>query len=99
MLDILVTASERGQHNAIPYILRAGGTDAGAMLEKRYKAACISCLIEDGKWPEINWPTDTRTYVDPEVPPKVTNFIQDILQETNRRVCYNETHNSYVKAK
>jgi len=96
VVDVLVTASEKGQHRAIPYILRAGGTDAGAMLAKRFKAASISCLIKDGKFPEINWPTDTRKYVEPETPPKVTAFMKDVLQEIDRRVCYNKMHKSNV---
>lgn len=96
IVDILVSASEKGQHGAMPYMLRAGGTDAGAMLDKRYKAASISCLVKDGKFPEINWPTDTRTYVDAEIPPKVTAFMKDVLQEINRRVCYNKTRTSHV---
>ncbi len=92
VVDILVTASEKGPHGAIPYMLRAGGTDAGIMLAKHYKAASISCLVEDGKFPEINWPTDTRTYVEPETPAKVTAFMKDVLYEIDRRVCYNKTH-------
>ncbi len=85
VLDILVTASEKGQHGAIPFPVHGGATDAAAMLDKRYKAASICCLIKDGKWPEINWPTDVRKYVEPEVLPKVTAFMKDILFEINRR--------------
>ncbi len=92
VVDILVTASEKGPHGAIPFVLRAGGTDAGAMLAKHYKAASISCLTEEGKFPEINWPTDTRTYVEPEMPAKVTAFMKDVLCEIDRRVCYNKVH-------
>src|SRR6266851_4027588 len=89
VVDILVTASEKGQHGAMPHILRAGGTDASAMLGKRFKAASICCLVKDGKWPEINWPTDVRRYVEAEQLPKVTAFGKDILCEIDRRVCYN----------
>ncbi len=96
VVDILVTASEKGTHSAMPYMLRAGGTDAGAMLAKHFKAASISCLIKDGKFPEINWPTDTRKYVEPETPTKVTAFMKDVLYEIDRRVCYNKTHKSNV---
>lgn len=85
VVDILVSASEKGQHRAMPMALRAGATDASTMLDKRYKAASICCLIKDGKWPEINWPTDTRAYVDPEVPPKVTAFMQSVLREIDQR--------------
>ncbi len=85
MLDILVTASEKGQHAAIPYPVRGGATDAAAALSKRYKAASICCLIKDGKWPEINWPTDVRKYVEPEVLPKVTAFMKDILCVINNK--------------
>ncbi|HLJ33122.1 MAG TPA: M20/M25/M40 family metallo-hydrolase [Ktedonobacteraceae bacterium] len=85
MLEILVTASEKGQHSAIPFPIRGGATDAAAALDKRYKAASICCLIKDGKWPEINWPTDVRKYVEPEVLPKVTAFMKDILFEINSR--------------
>ncbi len=85
MLDILVTASEKGQHGAIPFPVHGGATDAAAMLDKHYKAASICCLIQDGKWPEINWPTDVRKYVEPEVLPKVTAFMKDILFEINSR--------------
>ncbi len=86
MLDILVTASEKGQHGAIPYPVHGGATDAAAMLDKRYKATSICCLIKDGKWPEINWPTDVRKYVEPDTLPKVTAFLKDILFEINRRM-------------
>lgn len=96
VVDILVTASEKGTHSAMPYMLRAGGTDAGAMLAKHFKAASISCLIKDGKFPEINWPTDTRKYVEPETPAKVTAFMKDVLYEIDRRMCYNKTHKSNV---
>jgi len=96
VVDILVTASEKGPHSAIPYMLRAGGTDAGAMLAKRFKAASISCLVKDGKFPEINWPTDTRTYVEPETPAKVTAFMKDVLYEIDRRMCYNKMRKSNV---
>ena len=96
VVDILVTASEKGPHSAIPYMLRAGGTDAGAMLAKHFKAASISCLVKDGKFPEINWPTDTRTYIEPETPAKVTAFMKDVLYEIDRRMCYNKTHKSNV---
>ncbi len=96
VVDILVTASEKGPHGAMPYMLRAGGTDAGAMLAKKFKASSISCLIKDGKFPEINWPTDTRKYVEPETPAKVTAFMKDVLHEIDRRVCYNELHKSNV---
>ena len=89
VVDILVMASEKGQHGAMPYILRAGGTDASAMLGKRFKAASICCLVKDGKWPEINWPTDVRRYVEAEQLPRVTAFVKDILCEIDRRVCYN----------
>ncbi len=88
VVDILVTASEKGKHSAMPEMLRNGGTDAGAMLAKSLKAASIACLLKDGKMPEINWPTDTRTYIEPETPPKVTAFMKDVLQEIDRRVCY-----------
>ena len=80
----------------MPYMLRAGGTDAGAMLARHFKAASISCLIKDGKFPEINWPTDTRKYVEPETPAKVTAFMKDVLYEIDRRMCYNKTHKSNV---
>ncbi len=96
VVDILVTASEKGSHTAMPYMLRAGGTDAGAMLAKHFKAASISCLIKDGKFPEINWPTDTRKYVEPETPPKVTAFVKDVLYEIDRRMCYNKMHKSNI---
>ncbi len=96
VVDILVTASEKGPHSAMPYMLRAGGTDAGAMLAKNFKAASISCLVKDGKFPEINWPTDTRTYVEPETPTKVTAFMKDVLYEIDRRMCYNKMHKSNV---
>jgi len=99
VIDIFVTASEKGRHRALPYMLRAGGTDAGAMLAKHFKAASISCLIKDGKFPEINWPTDTRTYVEPETPAKVTAFVKDVLQEIDCRVCYNKEHKNYVSSK
>jgi Peptidase family M28 len=85
VLDILVTASEKGQHGAIPYPVHGGATDASAMLDKHYKAASICCLIKDGKWPEINWPTDVRKYVEPATLPKVTAYMKDILVEINRR--------------
>ena len=95
MLDILVTASEKGQHGAIPFPIHGGATDAAAALDKRYKAASICCLIKDGKWPEINWPTDVRKYVEPEVLPKVTAFMKDILFEINSRSnttdCFHQT--------
>ena len=90
VVDILVTASEKGQHGAMPHILRAGGTDASAMLGKRFKAASICCLVKDGKWPEINWPTDVRRYIEVEQLPKVTAFMKDVLCEIDRRVCYNK---------
>ena len=96
VVDILVTASEKGSHTAMPYMLRAGGTDAGAMLAKHFKSASISCLIKDGKFPEINWPTDTRKYIEPETPAKVTAFMKDVLYEIDRRVCYNKMHKSNV---
>ncbi len=96
VVDILVTASEKGSHTAMPFMLSAGGTDAGAMLAKHFKAASISCLIKDGKFPEINWPTDTRKYVEPETPAKVTAFMKDVLYEIDRRMCYNKTHKSNV---
>jgi len=92
VVDILVTASEKGQYGAMPHMLREGGTDAGAMLAKRFKAASIECLLQDGKMPEINWPTDTRHYVEPQTPQKVTAFMQEVLQEIDRRVCYNKKH-------
>ena len=95
VVDILVTASEKGQHSAMPYMLRAGGTDAGAMLAKHFKAASISCLVDNGKFPEINWPTDTRTYVEAETPAKVTAFMKAVLQETDYRVCYNKKHKNH----
>jgi len=94
VVDILVTASEKGQHGAMPHALRAGATDASTMLDRRYKAASISCLVKEGKWPEINWPTDVRKYVDPEVPPKAKAFVKDILYEVNHRVCYNTPQKS-----
>jgi hypothetical protein len=94
VIDILVTASEKGQHRAMPTPLRAGATDATAMLDKRYKAASICCLLDEGKWPEINWPTDVRRYVEPETPAKATAFVKDILQEINGRVCYNSAEKS-----
>ncbi len=90
VLDILVTASEKGQHGAIPYPVHGGATDAAAMLAKHYKAASICCLIKDGKWPEINWPTDVRKYIEPDTLPKVTAFMKDILFEINRRTCSNK---------
>jgi len=96
VVDILVTASEKGSHTAMPYMLRAGGTDAGAMLAKHFKAASISCLIKDGKFPEINWPTDTQKYVEPETPAKVTAFMKAVLYEIDRRMCYNKSHKSNV---
>lgn len=86
MLEIVVAASEKGQHGAIPYPVHGGATDASAMLEKKYKATSICCLIEDGKWPEINWPTDVRQYVEPAVLPQVTAFMKDIIFEINRRM-------------
>ncbi|MDQ2717662.1 MAG: M20/M25/M40 family metallo-hydrolase [Chloroflexota bacterium] len=89
VIDILVTASEKGQHHAMPISLRAGATDATTMLDKRYKAASICCLLDKGKWPEINWPTDVRTYVEPETPAKATAFVKDILHEVDGRICYN----------
>ncbi|GAC1689766.1 MAG: hypothetical protein NVS9B9_11840 [Ktedonobacteraceae bacterium] len=98
VVDILVAASERGPHGAMPYMLRAGGTDAGAMLAKHFKAASISCLIKDGKFPEINWPTDTRKYIEPETPAKVTAFMKDVLYEIDHRMWYNKGHKSNVSA-
>jgi hypothetical protein len=86
MVDILVAASEQGKHGAMPHMLRAGGTDAGAMLDKRFKATSISCLEKEWEFPEINWPTDTRTYIEPETPAKVTAFLQDVLRAINQRV-------------
>ncbi len=96
VVDILVTASEKGLHGALPYMLRAGGTDAAAMLAKHFKAASISCLVKDGKFPEINWPTDTRKYIEPEIPAKVTAFMKDVLCEIDRRMCYNKMRKSSV---
>ena len=96
MVDILVTASEKGQHRAMPIALRGGATDASTALDKRHKAASICCLVKDGKWPEINWLTDTRQYVEADVPPKVTAFVKNVLQEINQRVCYNKEHKNHA---
>jgi len=90
VIDILVSASERGRHGAMPFALRGGATDASAALDRKHKAASICCLLEDGKWPEINWPTDVRKCVEPAVLPKVTAYLKDILYEIDSRVCYNK---------
>jgi hypothetical protein len=58
----------------------------GACFGTSSVAASISGLLPERKWPEINWPTDVRKYVEPEIPLKATAFVKDILYEIDGRV-------------